>query len=185
MNCRNIQDELILYTGKRELPPDLQAHVNGCAACRSFWTEIISATAGLGSDSDFYLSETEIEASVSRVDERIDRLELGKVTDVRSAWKSFVPAAAAVVLLVGMSLIIYVAGWLNGDGGQTALDTPDTSFVTLENGDMGALSENDFEYILYQVSIDHLGTGSEVLFDDITEEEIEYLDQNFDVGEIL
>ena len=185
MNCKHIQDELILHIGRPELPDDIRAHLESCSDCRALWSELTSAARGLGSDSDFYLDEADLEASVSRVDDRIDRLELGKVTDVRRAWMSYVPAMAAVVLLVGMSLIIYTAGWLNGNGGQTALGEQDSLFVTVANGDVDDFSESEYEYILHQVSIDSRAAATGVLSGDITEEELEYLDQNFDVGEIL
>lgn len=185
MNCKDFRDELILYIGGHDLPEDIRAHLESCSDCRAFWTELNSVTGNLGKDSDFYLDEAELEASASGVDERIDRLELGRVTDARWAWKSFVPAVAAMVLLVGMSLIIYTAGWLSGNGGQAGLEVEDSLFVTVENGEVDVLSESDYEYILYQVSVDGRAATSEALFDEITEEELEYLQQNFDIGEIL
>lgn len=185
MNCEQIQNELLLYIGGYELPNDLREHLDSCSECRAFWTELSSVASGLGGDSDFYLDDAELESSVNRVDERIDSLELEKVIDVRSAWRSYVPAAAAVVLLVGMSLIIYTAGWLGGNGGQAVLPVEDSLLVTVGNGDIDVLNQTDFEYLLYQVSIDGRTATSGDLYDGITDQELEYLEQNFDVGEIL
>ena len=180
MNCQQIKDELLLLIGADTIPPNIQTHLDTCAECRRFWSELTAAADTLGSDEDFYLDDAALESAVNRVDARIDQLELKKVTNVRSAWFSYVPAAAAVILLVGISISAYLMGWFTSGNGQAGLTSPDTAWVTLENGDVDILQDSNLDYFMYQST-----ASAELLYDELTEEELEYLDENFDVGEIL
>ncbi len=184
MNCPYIQDELLLNVGSEVLPDNLQAHLDACSDCRAFWTELCSATRTVGSDEDFFLDQSTIETQVANVDRRIDELELGKVTDVRSAWRSFVPAAAAVVLLVGLSSAVYMMGWFGSGPVLTDRPVEDTLMAQAPNV-MDIIDENDIDYILYEFAADRNASTSELLMEDLTEEELEYLENNFDVGELL
>ncbi len=185
MNCQNIKDELLLMAGGGSLPDDIQKHVDGCAECRAFWLELTAMAGNLGSDEDFYLDETELESSIARVEQRIDQLELNKVTDVRSAWLSYVPAAAAVVLLLGISFLAYMMGWFSSGDPGIADKSSDTALWGLENGDMDIIEESSIDYVMYQSATLNYAAPGTLLYEDITEEELEYLDENFDVGEIL
>ena len=184
MNCQNIQDELLLNVGAEVLPDNLQAHLDACPDCRAFWAELSSAARTVGSDEDFFLDQSAIETQVTNVDRRIDELELGKVTDVRSAWISFVPAVAAVVLLVGISFTAYMMGWFGSGSVLTDRPVEDTLMAQADNV-MDIIDENDIGYILYEFAADRKASTSELLMEDLTEEELEYLENNFDVGEIL
>ncbi|UCG60756.1 MAG: hypothetical protein JSV52_10510 [Candidatus Zixiibacteriota bacterium] len=185
MNCQNIQDELLLMAGTERLPDDVQRHLDTCPECRDYWLDLTTTTENLGSEEDFYLDKTELESSIARVEERIDRLELEKVTDVRSAWLSHVPAAAAVVLLLGISFMAYMLGWFsNGEDPSTA-GSQDTVWLSLENGDIDAIEESSIDYVMYRSATMNQTTSGELFYENLTEEELQYLEENFDVGEIL
>lgn len=185
MNCQQIKDELLTLVGSETMPQEIQEHLNTCAGCRTFWAELTALTGSLGSDENFYLGETELQSAVDGVDARIDQLEMRKVTDVRSAWYSYVPAAAAVILLVGISISAYLMGWFTRGDGQAELTSPDTAWVVLENGDLDVIDNGSFDYVMYQSTAYDYTASAELLYDELTEEELEYLDENFDVGEIL
>lgn len=116
MNCKQIQDELLLFVGDEHLPDDIRRHLDVCPECSAFFGEITSQADHLGKDDDFFMTDAELEASVAEVESKIDRLELEKVIDVRSIWRTYVPVAAAVVVLVGMSIVIKMSGLLEGNG---------------------------------------------------------------------
>lgn len=185
MNCQQIKDELVLLIGADSIPQEIQKHLDSCDDCRAFWTELTAVTDSLGKDEDFYPDDATLESAVNRVDERIDQLEMKKVTDVRSAWFSFVPAAAAVILLVGVSVSAYLMGWFTPGNGQAGLTSPDTAWVTLENGDIDIIQNSSLDYVMYQSTAYDYTASTELLYEELTEEELEYLDENFDVGEIL
>lgn len=181
MNCQYIQDELLLNAGATVLPDNLQAHLDACPDCRAFRAELNSAIESAGVDTDFFLDQSAIEAQVAGVDRRIDELELGKVTDVRSTWMSFVPAVAAVVLLVGLSFTVYMMGWLSLDPEVSTGPDIDTTTIVEVDG----IDESHISYIIEEHAAIQSASTSELLMEDLTEEELEYLENNFDVGEIL
>lgn len=182
MNCQQVKDELLLYVGADSIPEDIRKHLDSCTGCRTFWSELTAVAKTIGNDEDFYIGDIELESAVNRVDARIDQLEMKKVTDVRSAWFSYVPAAAAVILLVGISLSAYLMGWFARGDSEAGLSSQDTSWVTIENGDVDIIENSGIDYVVYQ---SEYPASAELLYDDLTDEELEYLDENFDVGEIL
>ena len=179
MNCQQIKDELMLLVGSDQVPDDLQKHLDTCDDCRKFWSELVSLTEGLGADDEFRLDRATIEAAVSNIDRRIDLRELDRVVEVGASWKAWVPAAAAMFLLVGISLIVYMVGGFGDRNGKAELPTKDSTWVIVENGELDALDENAVAYILHQ------SASYEMLGEDLTDEELEYLENNFDVGDIL
>jgi hypothetical protein len=96
-----------------------------------------------------------------------------------------VPAAAAVVLVVGVSFMAYMLGWFSGNGQQMAWTHPDSTLVTVSSDIIAEIDDNDMDYFFYgNSSGDYQATG-ELLLEQMTEEDVRYLDENFDVKEIL
>lgn len=185
MNCERIKDELLTLVGTDGVPRDIREHLDTCVGCRAFWFELSGLSASIGSDEDFYLSGAELESAVNGVDARLDRLEIKKVTDVRSVWYPYVPAAAAVVLLLGISIVAYLLGWFPSGNNQAGVTTPDFDWVSFENGDTDIIDNDNIDYVMYQSAACNYTASRDLMYDDLSEEELEYLDENFDVGEML
>lgn len=182
MSCQQYQDEMLLLVGADPLPDELQRHLNSCPSCRAFWSELTSLADAVGNDKDFFLDQATIESAVGSVDRKIDQLELKKVTDMRSAWFSYVPAAAAVVLLVGLSFAVYMLGWFGSNGELADSAVEDT---LLAGGAADVIDETDLDYILGGMAVDRSVSTSEILYEDLTDDELQYLEDNFDIGDIL
>lgn len=185
MTCQQIQDELLLLIGEKHLPEELQKHLAGCEQCRSFYDELTSAVGQIGSDEDFFVGEAEVERMVQKVDEKIDTVELTKVTNISSIVASYVPAAAAVILVVGVSFMAYMFGWFGGNGQQMAWVHPDSTLVDVNPEIIAEIDDNDMDYFFYGSSTGDYQATSNLLFEEMTEEDLKYLDENFDVKEIL
>lgn len=185
MNCQHVQDELLLLIDRRQLPDELQEHVDRCDRCRQVWTELCSLRENLGRDEDFEVDDQTVEAIVASVDRRLDKLEMARVTDVRASWMTYIPAAAAVVIIVGISVIVYLSGWLSTNGGQAQAPADDSLWVSLAENDISYLDNTDLTQLISQIGADHDEAIETILLEDITEEELEYLEKTFDVGEIL
>ena len=59
---------------------------------------------------------------------------------------------------------------------------PDTTKI---DDNLELLADAEYDYILDEFSASGKAATGEIIFEDITDEELEYLEQNFDIGEIL
>lgn len=185
MNCREIQDELLLLIGQEALPDEIQQHLEQCADCRQLWSELKQQAKAVGSDEDFYVDDATVAHLTAQVDERIDKLELTKVTSISSAWKTHIPAAAAVLIMVGISFTVYLTGWLGGDGQQADVPQSGEPLIVVAEDEVEDIAQEELSDMLGGFFIDGDQAVQAVLQDDLTEIEYEYLDENFDVGDIL
>lgn len=185
MKCEKVQDELLLYFGRQELPEQLREHLSGCAECERFWLAAASVAQSLDRDEDFYADESEVEGLVARVDNAIDNIELGKFSRTASIWKTYLPVAAVVALMIGISLIVFLLGSFGSERSQMASDGDDSLLVLYEEGTSAELNEEDMRALLYDFATEQHESASEQLIDDLTEEEYEYLQKSLDIGEIL
>lgn len=185
MNCRQVQDELLLLIDRQQLPDELRRHVDSCEECRRLWTELSALKENLGRDEDFEVDDETAESIVAAVDRRLDQLEMARVTDVRASWMTYIPAAAAVVLIVGISAVVYFSGWLSSNGGQAQAPTNDSLWVSLADSEVSYLDNTDLSQLLSAISVDNDEAMETILLEGMTDEELKYLEENFDVGEIL
>ena len=179
MNCKSLQHELYEYLGEPQLPQRLEEHLGGCEECRTLWNELLSLSNHLGVDELFYPEPADTDSLAARVDRALDVRDTPRRRPVYSLTKYLVPMAASVILLFGISKF---AGWINHTETSRGIDT-----VYCYVGDAAA---EDFDEstinVLLQDFADHPSVeASEWLLDDLTEEELEYLKENIDVGELL
>jgi len=188
MTCREFQDQLYDWFGQGELPAELQAHLDTCAACRKVRSELNSAAGHLGDNELFAPAGDEIEGMLAAIDERLDA-----ATVVIPRWRTTVlrlaPVAAAVALLLGIGLI----SQRSTVSEMAAIDTGSTvdEYALLDNADLAYTNEDEtldeatIDVLLEDYTSANRIEPSRTLLDDLTEDELDYLNVNFDVGEIL
>ena len=144
----------------------------------------------LGSDSDFYPDDFEAGVLLGKINEAIDAAGEKKI--FRMPWIRYAAAAAAIVLLLGTTMI----GYFNRRSASTQQSetAADVTSYDLNNGALLASVIDDTYQMFDDESVNLLlqdyasgGTysASEHLVNDLTTEELDYLQKNFDVGDIL
>ena len=200
MNCRLCRDELLLHVGQQVLPDDLVHHLDVCAQCREVCADLKSISARIARDDDFLPFDVDADEFVADVEKKIARATTDKSPAARHkapskrvawvGWQRYLPVAAAVLLVIGISLIgyrddqTYRAADSVESGATTATDEP-VSLLALYEGALDQFDEAMLEVILSDFGEMEYLEASELLLDDLSDEELQYLRENFDVGEIL
>lgn len=184
MTCAQIQDELLLYAGD-DLPADLADHVAQCAECRRLWSELTAAAAAMGTDDVFapdphaaLMLERDILQRIAAAPRRRS-LPLGGLLKI----------AAAVVLVVGSSLISYRVGKQHlTPSGMAGIDSS-IEYADTQDYAAADTAQVDIDESTISILIDDytstVGEPGERLLDDLTTEEMEYLQQNLKAEDLL
>ena len=188
INCEQARELVQLHFGSDELPDDLQAHLAECDSCRAYHDEMMNLAGSLGSDTDTPFSAEDLAGAAAGVMERIDRRPT--VASYPAKWLRPMLRVAAVLLVVGLSYSSYRLGQESnfGAGLDTlqALNTEADKLTALLEYDIDEEMDEDLIGIViddYCRDASYEATAS--LLDDISEEELEYLTENFEVGELL
>jgi predicted anti-sigma-YlaC factor YlaD len=188
MSCDRVQEQLLLYLGQQQPPEELRQHLAECPACRSLWRELSRLEQKLGSDELFYPGDTDVERLVSKVDAAVrsgERARKDAASRVRKIWLTYVPVAAVAALVLGVAIGWYVAERtvLTPDEAPSAAE--EVSFTGLTDEDFVQLDDDAVSALLYELTTRHPYEAGEWLLDDLTEEELKYLEERFDVGDLL
>lgn len=182
MNCQICQQELSDLFDRGSLPEQITDHISACPECREIFDELVLLAERLGTNADFSPDTDRLEQLVASVERDID-LSVGE--SKRSFLRSrLIAVAASAVLIFGVAAISYRLGAISdniakvtteGDSRQST-DIPDEE-ETLDETTISILLD---DYIL-QTGYE----AGELLLDDITDEEFDYLKENLDIGGIL
>jgi len=145
----------------------------------------------LGTDEDFGLSELEIEGLVSRVNDRIDRLEAPRRRF--QTWHPHLAAAAVIALFLGTVMVGYIGQGYDEEvsrdgslGAMAALVDGESGLLTyLDSGTDLPFEERDIDLLLHDYTTGGGMFSGESLLDDLTDAELKYLESNFDLGDML
>ena len=184
MSCKNYEEEIFESFGTIDISNDLQSHLKSCKACNEIYTNLHALSTGIGSDDLFYDSENAIEKRVDEINTKIDEIELSKVISP-ARWKSYVPMAAAIFLVLGIGLISKLVLYNNDTNLVADLSQNETTLVSLNATETKALSEIEISEFVDQYSSEYRLDNELSLLDDISEEEYQYLEENLKIGEIL
>lgn len=193
MDCREIQDELLLSFGTAPLEADLAEHLEGCPDCRAFWAELTQTGAIVPDGTAFEPSASERAALLSAINKD---LEAAPAAVARPHWPWWsralqwvvpVPApvvAAAVVVLAVVSLFTGLNRTSPSD--STPLLSPEsaTTSDTLTE-ELMQPDQPTVEALVERYSSSRPTGGAEELLNDLTDDEYEYLVNHFDVGDIM
>ncbi len=188
MNCSDCRDGLLLHFNQAEtLPAEILHHLQSCGECRHLYEQLEVIGGRLGDNADFMpdgLTEDEFVAAVER---RIDRLEPSRVTWI--GWRRYLPVAAAILLVLGITLVGYRQvriGYNGGNAKETAEVYDQGSLLwALYDTEAEEIDDDVFDLILSDFVTKGYFEAGELLLDDLTEEELQYLEENLDVRGIL
>ncbi|MBK7143162.1 MAG: hypothetical protein IPH75_13895 [bacterium] len=182
MTCEQRREELDLLLGQPDLPEEMRAHLATCAECRAYAAELQSLSANLGDDSAFVTDIFESNKIGWAVEDAINRQAKPK-----PAWTSrirYIAAAAVVVLAAAIGVDQYrrnISVDIPTTKDTTQLASVDTNLLPTTTLDM---TDSELEQMLLDYSTLDDNAASEVL-QNLTDEEMQYLEKNFDVGELL
>lgn len=185
MNCDQAREGLELQFGSDDYPAELVKHIDECASCRANEQELTRLIEGQGSHDDFALSEDELARAVESVESRIRPHRQTESISIK--WSRPLISAAAAILLLGVSFGAYQLG---RDHAESEFDVR----YTPEYGSLASVLEADLDEEmdegLVSILIDDYSAGDffgagEALLGDISEEELEYLVENLEAGELL
>ncbi|MBN1213419.1 MAG: hypothetical protein JXA92_12680 [candidate division Zixibacteria bacterium] len=187
MKCEEFHEEIMLYFGQAELPVELAGHIADCESCRAFYEEMKGMAAGLGVDDDFYPNELETERFLKRLNDEIDRTRPTVVSGI--SWYKLVGVAASVILVVGISLLgnfFKQNGAIPESTGTNLSVLYDDDYqIALENSDLYELSDDQFYILGIDYTSKRTYDAAGQLIEDLSEEEMKYLEENFNVGDLL
>lgn len=184
MNCEQIKIDLLESFGEENISAELKEHLDSCSECNAYYHELIALSEFTGSDEDFVLTNQEIDEMVETVDQKINQSEVvANGTKSQTLWRYYLPVAAAVVLVFGLS---WMGGLFSGRGTISDSNLADTIMIASNNTET---TENvtgaDLAYLINDYSSGVSSADADLVVEEITDEEYEYLAQNFDIGDIL
>lgn len=183
MTCEQIREELELLVGQAELPDEIARHLGGCAECRLYWEELSVAAEHIGEAELFGLSDEESLELTGNIERAITPQEKTTVTSLR--WLRYAAAAAVVTLSVGIGYYELRDGVapdiaIPSDSARGAFTefppvTPDTI----------QLSSEEIEQVMREYTYDMTITADEQLLESLSDDDLNYLEENLDVGDLL
>lgn len=182
MSCRNYQDRILELFGTDQLPEDIQEHVKSCSECSEFLNSLKDIENTISDEAIFFPDKADTDRIITRVESMIDSREIKKVTSISPIWKTFIPAAAAVLLIVGLGSVTHLIRF--GDEGNSA-DTSNVASIVSNTNDNENYDADAYSDILQGYISENDLVSTDVIFDNMTDDEMKYLEQNFDVGDIL
>ncbi|MEA2031364.1 MAG: hypothetical protein U9N55_07205 [candidate division Zixibacteria bacterium] len=185
MNCHKVQEELYEHFGQKKLPDYLEEHLIQCDDCRSLWHELGQLEPGLGNDESFYFAPDEIDEMTQHIENSIDDTTPRNVTLFHRIAQIALPVAASLLLLFGISKLANDPVTLNYNQDSTLYSITEFNNLTYSNDNNSELDVVTFNLLLQDYTSDVTTASGEALLDDITDDELEYLKDNLDMGDFL
>lgn len=178
MKCNEVKNELMLITNDNEMTSSLSEHLARCADCKAYYEETKNILKDFASDDLFTLSGSETEDIINNVNRKLDKTN----PKIISLYRYF-SMAAAVILVLGVTYIARQTGEF--DRGNSPLYSNSDSINTNDNI-AKVLNGDDEMYDLYleQLNLENSENNDQFWYY-LSEEDFEYLEDNFDVKELL
>jgi len=187
MTCRNIREQMELNFGFGPVSPEVSEHLANCAGCRAYHDELATLAGEFNAAADIEFTEQEVGRAVALVDEAI--AQHAGTTIVPVNWLRQLTRVAAAVLIVAASWTAYQFG--RDEGRQLTYTAPSAQTTYLASTDDSYGEESDYidedmvNALIQSYSPGGLVGSGQYLVDDLSDEEMQYLMENFDVGELL
>ncbi|MEW5794908.1 MAG: hypothetical protein AB1772_00980 [Candidatus Zixiibacteriota bacterium] len=188
MNCDKVREELELDFGTNQSSAEVADHLRTCESCRAYRDELINLAPRLGDDDNIALTFAEIEHAVRMVEGRIAPRR--SYRPVFRRWLQPLVRVAAAAAIALFAYGAYELGQMQGmseDGvSLTSTGVTTDNLTLLLTGDLGTELDDDMVRVLIDEFSSSAPLGaSESLLDDISEEEMKYLEEHFEIGDLL
>jgi hypothetical protein len=188
ITCAACRDELLLYLNHAEvLTPVLRQHLGVCEECHRYYRELGEINRRLGDDASFLPDDLDEEQFVAAVERGIAGMPPPRV--VVSVWRRYLPAVAAILMVFGITLLgsreMRIDYSHDGAARNQALSESGSLLCTLYATEVDDFDDEVLDLILSDFAAKAYFEAGERLLDDLSEEELQYLEENFDVGDIL
>ena len=186
MKDRNqLKGEILEHFGDENLPDELQRAVDSDPELGHEWQALRALDALMPGEEEFFLPPAEIEALCLRVERQIDSAppELTSIPwHITPIWRRSLAIAATVVFIVGGSLMIdRLRQFDQSDPSDSSVQMPAETVATEEI----EVSQPMYDALLLDYTNRASAEPALLLLEDLTEDEYEYLNNNFDVEELL
>ncbi len=186
MTCEQCREQIELSFGSSDFPADVLKHLQACPACRAYADELAGLVETCGQGGDPAFSSAEIEAAVSEVENRLDTVLPPAITSIN--WVRRLAGVAAVLVVTGALLGGYLIGKHRTVDLSANVASPGESALVATTDGTDEFNEMDDE--LVSVLIEDFSDGrffgaDEALLDDLSDEEMKYLEDNLTVGDML
>ncbi|MEA1980916.1 MAG: hypothetical protein U9N54_08080 [candidate division Zixibacteria bacterium] len=178
MKCNEVKNELMLITDDKELTSSLREHLLRCADCKKYYEEMQNLLEDFGSDDLFSPTDSETDAMIKNINN-----EITKKKPTIIPLHRYLSIAAALILVLGVTYIARKTGEF--DKYKQPIYANSDSINRAENN--SNLLNDDYEmYGNYfeQLNLENYETDEEFLYY-LSDEDFEYLEDNFDVKELL
>ncbi|HOP07425.1 MAG TPA: hypothetical protein PLF13_09055 [candidate division Zixibacteria bacterium] len=196
MNCNFVQEELLLWFGRQSqgtIPEELLAHLEKCPDCAAFFEEQQQLASLMPPDELFYPERHEAAVMFQNIEERLDLLD-----QKRTWWQSFkerwrpvlelrkvVPVAASMVLMLTFGMVAQKAVHDTAPSEIQSMTESDNLLNIFSDPALDQPDEPTVNALLWQVNSSYQTNAGDMLVDDISQEEYDYLLENIDVEDLL
>lgn len=177
MKCNDAKYDLMTLTKNSELTILLKEHLDRCRKCYAYYEDINNLFEDIGSDNLFSLSESEAEKMINDINHKLD-----KKKPEPTPFYRYLSMAAALILVLGVTYIARQTGEFDRDK-QTTYSNID-SIDSNEDRANNLISDNEL-YNLYFDQINQENSDTDELWNYLSNEDFEYLEDNFDVKDLL
>ncbi len=190
MTCQQCRQEIELLFGESTPTQAVQAHCDQCDECATVWKEQHLLSSELRQDVLIDLGQAELDALVGSVNERIDAAATGSAVNIVSLpgmrkLRAAVSAAAAVVLLLGAGLVVQQMQYSIEP--VSLIESNQQTDILTDNGNAAeaSLGDTTVSALLYEYARAKPYSASEDLLTEISDDEWQYLESEFDLGGLL
>jgi len=180
VDCSKVQEELLHRFPATDLEPAVEEHLAHCHECRRIRVEMMTLGDAMGSDEDFYPDTYQAHLVQEQVEKAIERPRITKLNLYRP-----VAIAASVVLIVSVSLISLMMSGNDSSKIMSPMLVADSVEYLSTQVASGELDQSTLEEVFRDFTSNYGYQASDLLLDDISEEELQYLEDNFDVKDLL
>lgn len=185
MKCDLFKDKILECFGDSELPEEIKEHLNHCSECSQYYKELLKLSKEFDKEDAYYPTKEEQNKFVSDLEKKIDRLELKKVTDITPKWKTYIPVAAVIVMILGLALVSQLGNLFNSTDQTNIAENTDSIWINIDKDEIEFVNNENFDNVLIDYSSLDNSLSNELYIQNVSEEEYQYLLDNFDIGEIL
>ena len=179
-------DELYEHFGDEQLPKDLRHEVDNSNDLKQEWDELQDIKAMLPDESAFTVSRAELDELCAAVDEKIDNAKVVSIkrrSILSPKWQRTVAMAAILALVITGSLLF---NQYEPQEDQTAATADNEIYSSLMiTDDNIELSDPMYNALLMNYTSGPSAQPASMLLDDLTDAEMKYLNENFDVDELM